>query len=259
MTGSHSVVEQTIQNGVGWVRLNRPERRNAFDTAMRTEFAEIMADLDGDDAVHIIAIIGAGTAFCAGADLKEDATTKDRDSLAAPRMRISAPVESSRKPVLACINGAAVGGGLELALAADMRIASRGARMGLAEVRVGSIPGGGGVQRLSRAVPEAVANRMLFSGDLIDADEAFRVGLVSDLYDDGEFESRAQPLAETLAANAPLALRMIKVAARQGSGAPVEVAALIDDLCWRVISTTHDWQEGRAAFREGRPPEYRGY
>jgi len=243
MTAPVVGVESTVENGVGWVRLNRPERRNAFDTAMRRTFAGVMTDMEADDSARIIAIMGAGSAFCAGADLKEAGPKES--SLTAPRMRIAAPVEVAQKPVLACINGPAVGGGLELALAADMRIASRSAKLGLSEVRVGSIPGGGGVQRLGRAISQATANRMLFTGALIDAAEALRIGLVSDLYEDGEFD-------------APLALRMVKLAARQGHHAPVDLAVTIDDLCWRVISTTDDWQEGRSAFREGRPPEFRG-
>lgn len=251
-------VESSVQERVGWVTLARPERRNAFDTAMRAEFAEIVAAMEADPGVTVIAITGAGTAFSAGADLKEPRGQDAPHYLAAPRRRIAAPVERAAKPVLACVNGPAMGGGLELALAADLRIASTDARFALTEVRVGSVPGSGGIQRLSRAVPQAVANRMLLTGQPIDAAEALRVGLVSDVYDAAEFRERAHELAARMAAGAPLSLKAIKAAARLGAQAPVDVAVVLDDLFWGVVSTTEDWREGRAAFREGRPPDYRG-
>jgi E-phenylitaconyl-CoA hydratase len=250
------VIDADVADKVGWITLNRPERRNAFDTAMRTAFAEAVERFDADLGVVVIAVIGAGTAFSAGADLKE---SPERDHfLAEPRRRIAAPVERAAKPVLACVNGPAMGGGLELALAADLRIASSEARFALPEVRVGSVPGSGGIQRLARAVPQAVANRMLMTGEALDAADALRFGLVSDVYDAAEFPARARELAATVAAGAPLSLRAIKAAARLGGQAPVDVAVAFDDLYWGLVSTTEDWQEGRRAFREGRPPDYRG-
>jgi E-phenylitaconyl-CoA hydratase len=251
-------IECSVDGRVGWITLDRPERRNAFDTAMRADFAEAVERLEADPAVAVIAIIGAGTAFSAGADLKEVKPADAPHFLAAARRRIAGPVERTAKPVLACINGAAMGGGLELALAADLRIASESAFFALSEVRVGSVPGSGGIQRLSRAVPQAVANRMLMTGARIDAAKALRVGLVSDVYAPEEFTERARALANQVAAGAPLALRAIKAAVRYGAQAPVDVAVVFDDLYWGLVSTTEDWQAGRAAFREGRPPDYRG-
>jgi (E)-benzylidenesuccinyl-CoA hydratase len=251
-------IETAVEDRVGWITLARPERRNAFDTQMRVDFAEAVARHEQDPDVSVIAIIGTGTAFSAGADLKETKPADAPHFLAQPRLRIAAPVEQATKPVLACINGAALGGGLELALAADLRIAAAGAVMGLTEVRVGSVPGSGGIQRLSRAVPQAVANRMLMTGQRIDADEALRIGLVSDVYAADDFPRAARALAAEVAAGAPLALRAIKAAVRHGGQAPVDAAVVFDDLYWALVSTTEDWKAGRAAFREGRPPEYRG-
>jgi enoyl-CoA hydratase/carnithine racemase len=251
-------IETSVEDRVGWITLARPERRNAFDTQMRVDFADAVERHEQDPDVSVIAIIGTGTAFSAGADLKEAKPADAPHYLAQPRRRIAAPVEQATKPVLACINGAALGGGLELALAADLRIAAAGAVMGLTEVRVGSVPGSGGIQRLSRAVPQAVANRMLMTGRRIDADEALRIGLVSDVFPAEDFGRAARELAKEVAAGAPLALRAIKAAARHGGQAPIETAVVFDDLYWALVSTTEDWQAGRAAFREGRPPEYRG-
>jgi E-phenylitaconyl-CoA hydratase len=250
------VIDAEIDGGVGWITLNRPERRNAFDTAMREAFAEAVDRFEADPGVVVIAVIGAGTAFSAGADLKE-AHVRGH-VLAEPRRKIAAPVERAAKPVLACVNGPAMGGGLELALAADLRIASSDARFALPEVKVGSVPGSGGIQRLSRAVPPAVANRMLMTGMALDAADALRFGLVSDVFDAAEFPAQAREMAAAVAAGAPLSLKAIKAAARLGGQAPVDVAVAFDDLYWGLVSTTEDWQEGRAAFREGRPPEYRG-
>ena len=251
-------VETEVTDKVGWITLNRPERRNAFDTAMRTQFAEVVERLDADPAVAVLAVIGTGTAFSAGADLKEPRSPDAGHFLAQPRRRIAAPVERAAKPVIACVNGHAMGGGLELALAADLRIASSDARFALPEVRVGSVPGSGGIQRLSRAIPQAVANRMLMTGSAIDAAQALHYGLVSDVFDASEFPERAREIAAAVAAAAPLALKAIKAATRLGAQAPVDVAVAFDDLYWGLVSTTEDWQAGRAAFREGRPPEYRG-
>jgi E-phenylitaconyl-CoA hydratase len=251
-------VDAEIVDRVGWITLNRPERRNAFDGAMRAELAEVVEQLDGDPEVAVLAVIGAGTAFSAGADLKEPRSSQPGHFLVEPRRRMAAPVERASKPVLACINGPAMGGGLELALAADLRIASSDARFALSEIRVGSIPGSGGIQRLSRAIPQAVATRMLMTGSAIDADDALRFGLVSDVFDAAEFADRSRELAKTVAAGAPLALKAIKAATRLGAQAPLDVAVAFDDLYWGHVSSTADWQEGRQAFREGRRPEYRG-
>jgi enoyl-CoA hydratase/carnithine racemase len=250
-------IDVQVKEGVGWVVLNRPERRNAIDMEMRGQLREAIAELDASEDVTVIALIGTGTAFCAGADLKEEKGDSPHQ-LAAPRPRIAAPVESAAKVVLACINGAAMGGGLELALAADLRVAAASARLGLPEVRVGSVPASGGIQRLIRTVPAAIAHKMLYTGAPIDAAEALRVGLVSDVFADDDFMPACEELAGRLAAGAPLAMRAIKAAVRAGAQAPLDTALAFDQLAWGMVATTEDWREGRAAFREGREPRYRG-
>ena len=172
--------------------------------------------------------------------------------------RISAVIERLTKPVIAAINGPAAGGGLELALACDLRVASSNATFALPEVKVGSLPGSGGTQRLFAALAPAVAWRMLLTGDSIDATEALRVGLVSDVVEPDDLHATVQRLADRIAANAPLSVRAAKAAARSDMDARLASGLALERTLWALLATTEDRAEGRAAFREGRPPQYRG-
>jgi E-phenylitaconyl-CoA hydratase len=175
------------------------------------------------------------------------------------RARLTAPLDNFSKPVIAALNGVAVGGGLEMALACDLRIASTAARFGLTEARIGSLPGSGGTQRLFGAVPAASAWKMLLTGDSIDAPEALRIGLVSDVVPAAELRPTVAALAARIAANAPLSVRAIKVAGRAAqAGGAGEMGMTLERLLWALLATTEDRAEGRAAFRERRPPNYRG-
>ncbi len=231
----------TREAGIGWVRLNRPEQRNAIDSAMRSALADAFADLDADDAVRVVVLTGEGTAFCAGVDLKEGAPPG-----ATP---VSDALDRFEKPVLAAINGAAVGGGLELALAADMRIASSTATFALPEVKIGSLPGSGGTQRLQGAV----VAKLLFTGEPIGAEEALRGGLVSDVVLPEDLPALAERIASSVAANAPLSLRAAKRALRAAPG-----GRELERELWTELATTADRAEGRAAFREKRAPRFTG-
>jgi E-phenylitaconyl-CoA hydratase len=231
----------TREGGVAWVRLNRPEKLNAIDTAMRAALAETFAELGADDAIRIAVLTGEGRAFCAGVDLTEGGVPGAKP--------VSHSLDEFEKPTLAAINGAAVGGGLELALACDMRIASDAATFALPEVRIGSLPGSGGTQRLQGAV----AAKLLFTGDKIGADEALRGGLVSDVVAADELIPLAERLAARVAANAPLSLRAAKQAFRAAPDGRTLERAL-----WGYLATTNDRAEGRAAFREKRAPNFTG-
>jgi enoyl-CoA hydratase/carnithine racemase len=232
------------EGAVGWLRLNRPEKRNAIDTATREALAAALADLDADACVRVAVLTGEGTAFCAGVDLADAPTAGPLE--ATP---LAAPLDAFSKPLLAAINGPAVGGGLELALACDIRVASETATFALPEVRLGTLPGSGGTQRL----PHAVAAKLLLTGDPIDAQEALRSGIVSDVVPAGELLPLAERLAARVAAHAPLSLRAANLARRAApDGRQLERAL------WAYLATTEDRAEGRAAFREKRPPEFRG-
>lgn len=243
---------------VGWIVLNRPERKNAIDRATRVALAAAGSELEADDAVRVIVLTGTGDTFCAGTDLKEQPADPPLHPLADRTEPIAAVVDRITKPVIAAINGPAAGGGLELALASDLRIAATTARFSLPEVRVGSLPGSGGTQRLFVAIAPAVAWKMLLTGAPIDAEEAHRCGLVSDVVAPDALRSTVQELAATIAKNAPLSLWAAKAAGRAGIEQRLASGLALERTLWALLATTEDRAEGRRAFREGRAPDYRG-
>jgi E-phenylitaconyl-CoA hydratase len=240
-----------------WLVLDRPARRNAVDRATRAALRAAGETLESDGEVRVVVLTGSGDAFCAGTDLKE-ATVQGPGSPADPTEPLAAFIGRFTKPVIAAVNGPAVGGGLELALACDLRIAATSATFALPEVLVGSLPGSGGTQRLFAAVAPAIAWKMLLTGAPIDADTAQRAGLVSDVVEPGELRGFVQELADRIAANAPLSLRAAKLAARAGMEGGTAPGHALERTLWQLLATTEDRAEGRAAFRERRPPHYEG-
>lgn len=245
-----------VVGGVGWVRLDRPDQRNAMNLEMKRLLASSMAELNADPQVRVIVLTGNGPSFCAGNDLREGSTHIEGHALMAQRERITTALERVTKPVIAAVNGAAYAGGFELALACDLRVASTAATFCLSEVRIGSIPGGGGTQRLPRTVSSAVAARMIFTGQPVSGEEAYRTGLVSDLYAPDEFSEKVSELANVIAANAPLALIAAKRALRGGLEDTEGLA--LERTLWETVAMTEDYRESRAAFREKRPPNFQG-
>lgn len=241
-----------------WLVLDRPRRRNAIDRATRRALREAADEVEGDPAVRVVVLTGAGDAFCAGTDLKETPAEPRPHPLADETEPLAAFIGRISKPVIAAVNGPAAGGGLELALAADLRIASRTATFALPEVRVGSLPGSGGTQRLFAAMASAVAWKMLLTGAPIDAAEALRAGLVSDVTEPADLRAFVQDMADRIAANAPLSLKAAKLAARAGLDERLEAGMALERALWALLSTSEDRAEGRAAFREGRAPRYEG-
>lgn len=239
------------------MRLNRPEKRNAFDAALSDALEAALEDAATDDGVRVVVLTGAGSAFCAGADLSAGRPADTTGTLEGSLRRLTAPVDTCPKPVLAAVNGAAFGGGCELCLAADLRVCAESATFCLPEVRIGSLPGSGGTQRLLGAVGSAVAAKLLFTGEPIDASEALRVGLVSDVFPDQTLVERAMDLAGRIAANAPLSLLAIKQALRS-AGRVDEGGLRLERTLWALLATTADRAEGRMAFKERRPPEFQG-
>lgn len=240
---------------IGWITLDRPDQRNALDLDSRWELADACRALDADAAVRVAVVTGSGTAFCAGTDLS--GPQRPDHPLVVHPQRLAQPLDDFSKPFIAAVNGAAAGGGFELALAADLRVASPFAKFLLPEVSIGSIPGSGGTQRIFAALPSALAGEMLFAGRVLAAEEALRHGLVSDVYPVEEFHDRVRALAERVASAAPLSLIAAKKAARaaiNGDGSGME----LERSLWAQLATTSDREEGRAAFREKRPPRFEG-
>ena len=255
-------IVKTVQDGVAIVTLNRPEAMNSIDPESNEQLLAIWDQVSSDEEIRVVVLTGAGErAFCTGADLKK--TMPPADSAARQVFRAGTRHSNfgtlqTDKPVIAAINGYALGGGLELALLADIRICSDNAQFGLPEVRVGSIPGAGGTQRLIRAVGQSDAMWMLLTGERIDANEALRIGLVSKVVALSELQETAINLARAMAANAPLAMTAAKRLAMTGRELPLAGGLELERQAFGVLRDSEDRLEGRRAFADKRAPVFRG-
>ncbi|MBI4189494.1 MAG: enoyl-CoA hydratase/isomerase family protein [Betaproteobacteria bacterium] len=246
---------------IALVRLNRPEAMNAIDPETREELWRAWADIAADDDVRVAIITGTGEkAFCTGADLKKPFPAPD--SFAQQLFTTGKPGLTDGmnmlKPLIGAVNGFAIGGGLEIALACDVRIASETAAFGLSEVRIGSLPGAGGTQRLPRVIPQAVAMKMLLTGDRISAQEAYRIGLISDVVPPDRLMPLAYEIAGRICDNAPLSVRAVKLAANRGLEMSLGDGLYLEGALFGILRDTEDRAEGRQAFAEKRRPHYKG-
>jgi enoyl-CoA hydratase/carnithine racemase len=248
-----STLDIHIDAAVARVTLNRPDKRNAINDEMRAELTDAFARFDADTAVRVAVVTGAGPAFCAGGDLSAVMTPPDPT-----RVRIVEPLDRFAKPVIAAINGLAYGGGLELALACDIRVAAATARFALPEVRIGSMPGSGGTQRLPAVVGPTLAAQMILSGEPIDAARALAAGLVSEVCEPEELLEIAMARAATIARNAPLAVIAAKRALRAAGGMHDVERLDFERKLFNELALTEDRNEGRLAFREKRAPVFKG-
>ena len=247
--------------GIVLVGLDRPASRNALGRQLLAEFWEALGELRGDPAVRVVLVHSlVPGVFCAGADLKERAAMSPTEAEAFVQGIRSTftELEALPMPVLAALEGAAFGGGLELALAADLRVAGADARMGLVEAALALIPGGGGTQRLPRLIGPARAKELIFSARRIDAAEAERLGLVNHLVPAGQALAAALDLAREILPNGPIALRMAKQAVNEGLELDLAGGLALEGICYGRVIPTRDRLEGLAAFREKRKPVYRG-
>jgi (E)-benzylidenesuccinyl-CoA hydratase len=260
------MLQITREAGIACLTLNRPDKRNAIDDAARDALAQAFADFDADATIRVVIVTGAGSAFCAGVDLATPGhvpvqSTGQSTAAASPivtRPRLTAPLDAFSKPVIAALNGVAVVGGLEIALACDLRIAATSAKFGLTEVRIGSLPASGGTQRLVGAVGRTFAAQMLFTGELISAEQALAAGLVSELHAPDALMGRALALAKLIAENAPLSLIAIKKALRAATDLPLAAGFELERSLYGALTLTQDREEGRKAFREKRKPSFQG-
>lgn len=244
---------------IGTITINRPEVRNALDRATWLELKMAIEQLGSDPEVHVVIITGAGDkAFAAGADVR---ALRDRtmvETLAGENQEILTVLENLPKPVIAAINGYAIGGGCELAMACDIRIASENARFGQPEVGLGILPGAGGTQRLPRLVGLGKAKELILCGDLVDAKEAERIGLVNQVVPLDQLMDTARQVAKKMMAKGPLALRLSKLALNIAVGSDLSTGLLVERLAQAVLFATEDRLEGLTAFLEKRAPAFKG-
>jgi enoyl-CoA hydratase len=249
------------KGAVGLITLSRPKVLNAINSAMMRELDDVLSGAGRDDAVRVLILTGAGEkAFVAGADINELArcTAADGRELALFGQSVYTRLENLGKPSIAAVNGFALGGGCELALACTIRLASRNARFGQPEVTLGLIPGYGGSQRLSRLCGKGVAHELCLSGQTISAEEALRIGLVNHVYEPGELLVAAEALANKIAANAPLAVRYTMEAIARGGEMPQQEGLFLEATLFGLSAGTEDFREGTRAFLEKRPAVFRG-
>lgn len=255
-----------VRNQIAWITFNRPEVMNAINQEMAGEIVSACRRAEEDESARLVIFKGAGEkAFSAGMDLKERAERSfsaiERRQLKIAPGVINFPtqaVAAISKPTIAAINGYAVGGGLEIALACDIRIASEDAKLGLTEVRRGMIPGSGGTQRLSRLVGSAKASEICLSGQLVDAKEAWRIGLVSEVVRREELLAAAERLSKAILKGAPISIRYIKEAIYKGMELPLDQGLRLEADLSALIATTEDCKEGPRAFAEKREPVWKG-
>jgi enoyl-CoA hydratase len=247
-----------VREGIATVSVERPEVANALDRATCTALLNAFLDFERRDDVDVVIVSGAGErAFVAGADLRELRVRRRDDALASISSTVYSAIERCRKPVIAAINGAARGGGCELALACDLRIAADHATFSLPELSLGIIPAAGATQRLPRIIGLGRAKLMILTGERIDAPTALAWGLVSSVVPAAGLMDAARQLAVRLRASGPLALRLAKTALLASSRADLETGLLIESLAQAICFESDDKREGVAAFLEKRAPRFR--
>lgn len=257
---SYETIRVEREGRVAVVTIDRPEKRNALSGTVRAELLAALDSLRDEPEVRVLVLTGAGEkAFVAGADIAEFAerTPLEQRATMAGR-RIFEEIAAYPKPVIAMINGFALGGGCELALACDVRVAADTARLGQPEINLGIIPGGGGTQRLPRVAGTGQAMLLILSGEIVDAAEALRIGLVDRVHPAAELRERTLELARGMAAKSPVALRMAKSAVRAAAEMPLGAGLAYETELFVTAFGSEDKREGIAAFLEKRRAEFRG-
>lgn len=253
-----TVIHEVPGPGIVLLRLNRPEALNALNLPMRAELAQGIVEADADAAIKVIVITGDQKAFAAGADLMELKSRAVGDSTFQDARIAWTALESCRKPVIAAVNGVALGGGCELMLHCDIVIVGESARLGLPEVKLGLMPGAGGTQRVLRAAGRYAALRFLLTGDMIPAAQAVQMGMASEVVADAEVLPHALKIASKIAASAPIAVAAIKEMVNLGADASLGAALALERKSFELLFATDDHSEGIAAFLDKRKPVFLG-
>lgn len=251
-----------VDGGIAQITLNRPERLNAISYQLMSELDDVLTKIEENPEIRVAILTGGTKCFCAGADIKER-TSKQATSMEVydnfhRSRRVFKKIENLPKPTIAAISGVAMGGGCELALVCDLRIASDTARIGVPEIKIGVIPAAGGTQRLPRLIGAAKAKEMVFMGEPLDAQEAYRVGLVNKVVPVEDLIDEARKWAKVFMERPPLTLKMAKSAINRGLEMNLDNALEYEAQCATLLFSTEDRLEGMEAFVEKRKPLFKG-
>jgi enoyl-CoA hydratase len=247
------------EEGIGLIAIDRPEVRNALDLHTLREMEEALDEWRYDEDVRVVIFTGTGEkSFAAGADIAQLQKRTMVDALMPNMTATYRKIEEYEKPTIAAINGFALGGGLELALACDIRLASLNAKLGLPELNLGIMPGAGGTQRLSRIVGKGRAMELVLTGEIVGAERAEQIGLISRAVPQDELLPAAKEYAQKIAAKGPLAARLAKAVINQGADIEMGTALLLEKLAQTILMGSEDKAEGTQAFLDKRKPQFRG-
>jgi enoyl-CoA hydratase len=257
---SDVLLKEKLEGRVGVLTINRPEKMNALNGEVRRALIGALEEFRTDDDVRVVVLTGAGEkAFIAGADIGEFKDAKPAEQYHnMQRGNIYSAMEAFPKPVIAMIHGFCLGGGCELSMACDIRIASDKARIGQPEINLGLIPGGGGTQRLPRLVGEGRAMKMIYTGKMISGEEAGRIGLVDEVVPADELRERTLEIARTIGSKSPIALKAAKESILAARRMPMDQGLQFERVWFSLLFSTHDMDEGVSAFLEKRPAEFTG-
>lgn len=252
----------TKEKGIARITVNRPDKRNALNQGVRQELRQVLKDIEDDESVKVAIITGTGDkAFIGGADiteLKEMTPLTSEARASTLGQQLYTDIENLRVPVIAMINGFCLGGGCEIAMCCDVRIASENAKLGQPEINIGLFPGGGGTQRLPRLVGWGRAKELLYTGRIIDATEAERIGLVDRVVPQDKLESTVTELAEAIASKSPVVIRLLKKVINEGMYSNLPDGLAYEKSTFSLCFATEDHDEGITAFLEKRKPKFKG-
>lgn len=256
---NYDTVLVDIADRVAVITLNRPDVRNAINAQVQADLRSALDELRTDDSVGVVVITGAGQkAFAAGADIGQLQDYDLQTGLASSMQRLYDEVESFEKPTIAAVNGYALGGGCELAMACDIRIAAATARFGLPETNLSVLPGAGGTQRMSRLAGVGLAIDLILTGRMLDATEALTAGLVTRIAEPSDLLTTAREVAGSILAKGPLAVRLAKLVIRTGMDTDRRTGLVVEQLAQSLLYTTDDKREGAESFLAKRAPEWNG-
>ena len=252
-------IKYEVKEDIGYITINRPQAMNALNMDVLNELTEALAEIEADDKVKVVIVTGEGKAFVAGADIAQMSKLNaiEGRAMMAAGHKVMNTIDQMEKPFIAAVNGFALGGGCELSMACDIRIASEKAKFGQPEVGLGIIPGFGGTQRLARFVGKGMAKYLIYTAEMIKADEAYRIGLVEKVVAPEELMAEAEKVAKTIASKAPIAIATAKVAINNGFDMDLKSSSRLEVEATTSCFASEDKNEGMGAFLEKRTPEWK--